>query len=85
MPEAMGRIVAILALVLCVWTGAEVMLHGMHGAFGGLFVRLGVAAALEKSDGSRINSRSVPVKGAERMRGAHQRGIDRVDEALEGQ
>ena len=40
----MGRIFGILFIVLAVWTGVEVYNEGTSGAFGGLFVRLGLAA-----------------------------------------
>ena len=69
----------ILAIVLGVWIGAEVLTKGVDHAFGGVF------ANLSKSDGERIDADSVPVRAATRYRSAFDRGIDRVDEALEKQ
>jgi hypothetical protein len=74
-----GRILGILAIVLGVWIGVEVMMKGTDRAFGGLLARLGVAGALDRSDGERIDSRSVPVKAADRLRSAYDVGIDRVE------
>jgi hypothetical protein len=73
----------ILAIVLGVWIGAEVMMKGTDQAFGGLFARLGLSNALEKSEGERIDSRTVPVRAADRLRGAYDRGIERVEKQLD--
>jgi hypothetical protein len=79
----MGRILGILAIVLGVWLGAEVMMKGTDRAFGGLFARLGLAGALDKSEGERIDSRTVPVKAADRLRGAYDVGIERAERHLD--
>ena len=78
----MGKVFGILLIVVGVWVGAEVMMKGTHGAFGGLFARLTSSEALEKSDGERIDSRAVPVRAAERYRGAFDAGINRAERAL---
>jgi hypothetical protein len=80
-----GRIVGILAIVLGVWTGAEVMMKGTAGAFGGLFVRLGIVQALEKSSGERIEAEKVPVRAANRLRSAYEVGIDRAERLVDEQ
>jgi hypothetical protein len=76
-----GRIFGILAIVLGIWVGAEVMNKGVDQAFGGIFAKFGLSA----SDGERIDSRSVPVRAAEKYRSGFDRGIERVDKALENQ
>ena len=81
----MGKVIGILAIVLGVWGGAEVMMKGTHGAFGGLFVRLGIVQALEKSDGERIEAETVPVRAAERLRSAYETGIDRTERLVDDQ
>jgi hypothetical protein len=78
-----GRILGILAIVLGVWIGVEVMTKGTHGAFGGLLGRLGLATVLERSEDGRIDSRTVPVKAADRLRGAYDVGIDRVERQIQ--
>ncbi len=81
----MRRIMGILAIVLGVWIGAEVLTQGVDQAFGGVFARFGLSQKLSKSDGERINPDGVPLPAAQRYRGAFDRGIERVDEALEKQ
>lgn len=41
----MAKVFGILLIVVAIWTGIEVMNHGMGGAFGGLFVDMGLAEA----------------------------------------
>ena len=81
----MGRIIGILAIVRGVWLGAEVLTKGVDQAFGGIFANLGLSQKVSKSDGERIDSKSVPLRAAERYRSGFDRGIERVDRALEGQ
>jgi hypothetical protein len=73
----MGRIFGILFIVLAVWTGVEVYNEGTSGAFGGLFVRLGLAEEVELED--------VPVAGraANRLNELYQASGDRVDHQAE--
>jgi hypothetical protein len=78
-----GKVIGILAIALGVWLGAEVMMNGTHGAFDGLFVRLGIVQALEKSDGERIEAEKVPVRAAERLRSAYEVGIDRTERLVD--
>jgi hypothetical protein len=74
----MGRIFGILFIVLAVWTGVEVYNEGTSGAFGGLFVRLGLAEEEVELD-------DVPVAGraANRLNELYQASGDRVDRQAE--
>jgi hypothetical protein len=77
--DAMGKILGILAIVLGVWIGAEVLTEGVDHAFGGIFVKLGMST----SSGERIDPDTVPVRAAERYRRGFDRGIERVEKALD--
>ena len=44
----MGKIFAVLLIVLGIWFGVEVFNNGMGGAFGGLFTRLGWVETTEE-------------------------------------
>ena len=81
----MGRVLRTLAIVLGVWVGAEVMTKGVDHALGGLFARFGLSEKLAPSDGDRIDADTMPVPGAKRYRAGFDRGIERVDKALEKQ
>ena len=81
----MGRILGILAIVLGVWLGAEVLTKGVDQAFGGIFANLGLSQKASESDGERLDPKSVPLRAADRYRSSFDRGIERVDQALEGQ
>lgn len=74
----MGRIFGILFIVLAVWTGVEIYNEGMSGAFGGTFVRLGLAEEDVELD-------DVPVAGraARRLNELYQESGDRVDRQAE--
>jgi len=73
----MGRLFGILFIVLAVWTGVEIYNEGMSGAFGGAFVRLGLAEETELED--------LPVGGraARRLNELYQESGDRVDRQAE--
>ena len=75
----MGRIFGILFIVLAVWTGVEVYNEGTSGAFGGLFVRLGLAAEED------VELEDVPVAGraANRLNELYQASGDRVERQAE--
>jgi hypothetical protein len=74
----MGRIFGILFIVLAVWTGIEVYNEGMSGAFGGAFVRLGLAEEEADLD-------DVPVAGraARRLNELYEASGERVDRQAE--
>ena len=74
----MGRIFGILFIVLAVWTGVEVYNEGTSGAFGGLFVRLGLAE-------DEVELEDVPVAGraANRLNELYQASGDRVERQAE--
>jgi hypothetical protein len=74
----MGRIFGILFIVLAVWTGVEVYNEGTAGAFGGLFVRLGLAE-------DEVELEDVPVAGraANRLNELYQASGDRVERQAE--
>jgi hypothetical protein len=74
----MGRIFGILFIVLAVWTGVEVYNEGTSGAFGGLFVRLGLAE-------EEVELEDVPVAGraANRLNELYQASGDRVNRQAE--
>ena len=81
----MGRMLGILAIVLGVWLGVEVMTKGVDHAFGGLFARFGLSERLAPSDGERIDAEDVPVPGARRYRSGFDRAIERADKVLESE
>jgi hypothetical protein len=74
----MGRIFGILFIVLAVWTGVEVYNEGAAGAFGGLFVRLGLAE-------EEMELEDVPVAGraANRLNELYEASGDRVERQAE--
>jgi hypothetical protein len=74
----MGRIFGILFIVVAVWTGVEIYNEGMSGAFGGAFVRLGLAE-------EEVELEDVPVAGraANRLNELYEASGDRVDRQAE--
>jgi hypothetical protein len=74
----MRRLFGILFIVLAVWTGVEVYNEGTSGAFGGLFVRLGLAE-------EEVELEDVPVAGraANRLNELYQASGDRVERQAE--
>ena len=71
----MGRLFAIVMIVLAIWVGAEVYTNGIDGAFGGLF-----ASAFEAPA-----NRSTPDRAADAFQRAYNKSGDRVDRMLERQ
>ncbi len=76
----MSKLFGILAIVLGMWVGAEVLNKGVDQAFGGLFT--GFSQTVATGEDGKIDSRSVPVRAAERYRAGFDRGIERVEKAL---
>ena len=79
----MSRIFGILAIVVGVWIGAEVMTKGVDQAFGGVFARFGLTDTVSRTEDGRIDGDTVPGRAAERYRSSFDRGIERVDRALQ--
>ncbi len=68
---------AFLLFLVVLWTGIEVMNHGMGGAFNGLFVEVGIAE-VPKDPGDTPMSRA-----ADRFEAAYDRAEQRVEDGLE--
>ena len=66
-----------LLFLVALWTGIEVMSHGMGGAFNGLFVEVGIAE-VPKNPGDTPMSRA-----ADRFEAAYDRAEQRVEDSLE--
>ncbi|MEE8557518.1 MAG: hypothetical protein V3T14_06495 [Myxococcota bacterium] len=81
----MGRIFGILAIVVGVWIGAEVMNKGVDQAFGGVFARLGLSDRVSRTEDGRIDGDTVGGRAAKQYRSSFDRGIERVDKALQGE
>jgi len=54
----MAKVFGILLIVVGIWLGIEVMNHGMGGAFGGLFAKLGVAEAPAPEQAATVGQRA---------------------------
>ena len=74
----MGRIFGILFIVLAVWTGVEIYNEGMSGAFGGAFVRLGLA-----EEDVELDDMPVAGRAAHRLNALYDESGDRVDRQAE--
>jgi hypothetical protein len=72
----MGRSFGIVLVALGVWVAVEVYTEGMAGAFGGLFVDLGMASQEEASA-------PVTERAAEVWRDAQRQAQERVNRHLE--
>jgi hypothetical protein len=70
----MRNVFIFLFFALAIWTGIEVMNHGMGGAFDGLFVRMGLA---QPTQGPETTPMGRAAGGFER---AYDRAESRVDE-----
>lgn len=68
----MGRLFAIVLIVLGVWAGIEVYTNGVDGAFGGLFADTYQAPA----------ERSTPDRAADAFQRAYNKSEERVDRQL---
>jgi hypothetical protein len=67
----------LLLVVLAVWTGIEVINHGMGGAFDGLFVEIGLAQPDEGPEDTPVG------RASERFESAYDRAEQRVDDQVE--
>ncbi len=74
----MGKVFAILMIVVGIWVGLEVMNHGTQGAFGGLAVKMGVVEASPTAA-----SQPLPQRKAEKVDRAFQESANRVDRQLD--
>jgi len=70
----MKNVFILLLFVVAVWTGIEVMNHGMAGAFDGLFVNLGLARPDEGPEDTPMG------RAANRFEAAYDRAEKRVDD-----
>lgn len=66
----------LLLFVVAIWTGIEVMNHGMGGAFDGLFVELGLADPNEGPEDTPMG------RAAERVGSAYDRAEGRVEDQI---
>jgi hypothetical protein len=66
-----------LLLLVAIWTGVEVLNHGMGGAFQGLFVDLGLAEPQQDPGDTPM------ARAAGRFEAAYDRAEERVEDALE--
>jgi hypothetical protein len=73
----MRNVFLLLLFVLAIWTGIEVMNHGMGGAFGGLFVKAGLAQANEGPGDTPMG------RAAGRFESAYERAEERVEDQVE--
>ena len=71
----MGRIIAILLVVVGVWVGAEVYREGVDGAFGGAFAFL--------SDGEHGEDLSIRMRVHDTVSSAHEESEARRERLLE--
>ncbi|HTY16837.1 MAG TPA: hypothetical protein VMH82_03825 [Myxococcota bacterium] len=66
-----------LLLITAIWVGIEVMNHGMSGAFGGAFARVGLAPAASAADPSLAQ------RAAGTLDSAYRRSASRADRPAE--
>lgn len=66
-----------LLFIVAIWTGVEVMNHGMGGAFNGLFVDIGLAEPSQDPDDTPM------ARAADRFESAYDRAERRVEDAVE--
>lgn len=69
----MGRLIALILIVLGIWVGVEVYTEGIGGAFGGIFASTFEAPA----------TRSTPDRAADAFQRAYNSSEERVDRLLE--
>ena len=81
----MGKFLGILAIVIGVWVGMEVMTQGVDHAFGGLFAKAGLSDTASRTEDGRLDGNTVPGRAAKQYRAGFDRGIERVERALDGQ
>jgi len=73
----MRNVFFFLFLVVAIWTGIEVMNHGMGGAFGGFFVDVGLAQPDEGPEDTPMG------RAASGFEAAYERSERRVENQLE--
>ncbi len=66
-----------LLLLVAIWTGVEVLNHGMGGAFNGLFVDMGLAEPQQDPEDTPM------ARAAGRFEAAYDRAEERVEDVVE--
>ena len=72
----MRNVFILLLFVVAIWTGIEVMNHGMGGAFDGLFADLGLADPNEGPEDTPMG------RAADRFEAAYDRAEGRVEDQI---
>ena len=75
----MGKLFAIVLIVVAVWVGLTVYTQGTDQAFGGLFARFSGSSTLDSPA-----TRSAPHRAGDAFQRAYDESEDRVDRALRG-
>jgi hypothetical protein len=73
----MRNVFILLLFVVAIWTGIEVMNHGMGGAFNGLFVRVGLASPDQGRDSTPMG------RAAGKFEAAYDRQEGRVEDQIQ--
>jgi hypothetical protein len=73
----MRNVFIFLLFILAIWTGIEVMNKGMGGAFGGLFVDVGLAQPGQGPEDTPM------ARAAGRFEAAYDRAEERVEDQVE--
>lgn len=73
----MRNVFILLLFVVAIWTGIEVMNHGMGGAFNGLFVDLGIASPDEGPESTPMG------RAAGKFEAAYDRQEGRVEDQVQ--
>jgi len=73
----MKNVFILLLFVVAIWTGIEVMNHGMGGAFDGLFVRMGLASPSEGPESTPMG------RAAGKFEAAYDRAEGRVEDQVQ--
>lgn len=73
----MRNVFILLLFVVAIWTGIEVMNHGMGGAFGGVFVDAGLAQPNEGPGDTPMG------RAADRFESAYDRAEGRVEDQIQ--
>jgi hypothetical protein len=66
-----------LLFIVAIWTGVEVMNHGMSGAFNGFFVDVGLADEAQNADDTPM------ARAAGRFEAAYDKAEQRVEDAVD--
>jgi hypothetical protein len=75
----MGKLLAIVLIVIAIWVGLTVYTEGTDQAFGGLFARSSGSSTLDAPE-----TRSTPRRVGDAVQRAYDESEDRVDRALRG-